>query len=74
MTRGIGDPAPLPEEEQGPDEETQQVIRELIMGQNKLHDRIIDLERKFDHLLKSNEANETGTSRHRRRGANILGL
>jgi len=57
MTRGIGDPAPLPEEEsQGPDEETQQVIRELIMGQNKLHDRIIDLERKLDHMLADSQS------------------
>jgi hypothetical protein len=62
MTRGIGDPAPLPEEEQGPDEETQQVIRELIMGQNKLHDRIIDLERKLDHMLiASNQGPQTSS-------------
>lgn len=62
MTRGIGDPAPLPEEEsQGPDEETQQVIRELIMGQNKLHDRIIDLERKLDHMLADSQSKSQQT-------------
>jgi hypothetical protein len=74
MARGLTD---LPEEstnEADINEETQQIIHDLILGQNKLHDRLIDLERKFDHLLKANEANETGTSRHRRRGANILGL
>jgi hypothetical protein len=62
MTRGIGDPAPLPEEEsQGLDEATQQVIRELIMGQNKLHDRIIDLERKLDHMLADSQSKSQQT-------------
>lgn len=51
MTRGIGDPAPLPEEAEDSNEETTQIINELIKGQNKLHDRIIDLERKLDHML-----------------------
>ena len=53
MTRGIGDPAPLPTEDddQSSDEETTRIINELIKGQNKLHDRIIDLERKLDHML-----------------------
>lgn len=50
MTRGIGDPAPLPEEAEDNNEETTQIINELIKGQNKLHDRIIDLERKLDHI------------------------
>lgn len=51
MTRGIGDPAPLPEEAEDSNEETTQIINDLIKGQNKLHDRIIDLERKIDHML-----------------------
>lgn len=53
MTRGIGDPAPEPEEPAGsePNEELDQVINDLIKGQNKLHDRLIDLERKVDHML-----------------------
>lgn len=75
MARGLTD---LPEEpinnELDINEETQQVIHDLIIGQNKLHDRLIDLERKLDHMLKAAEANETGTSRVRKRGHNILGL
>lgn len=52
MTRGIGDPAPIPEDN-GQDQNSSEidaVINELIKGQNKLHDRIVDLERKLDHL------------------------
>lgn len=52
MTRGIGDPAPLPAEDNNqPNEELDQIITDLIKGQNKLHDRLIDLERKVDHML-----------------------
>ncbi len=50
MSRGLTD---LPEPEQTEDQdnaEIEQVIRDLIIGQNKLHDRLIDLERKLDHL------------------------
>lgn len=51
MARGLTD---LPEEPaQEPEdinEETRQVIHDLIIGQNKLHDRLVDLERKLDHL------------------------
>ncbi len=51
MARGLTD---LPEEpiqqEADINEETRQVIHDLIMGQNKLHDRLVDLERKLDHL------------------------
>jgi len=75
MARGLTD---LPEEPQVEasdiNEQTQQIIHDLILGQNKLHDRLIDLERKLDHMLKANEANENGTSRHRKRPMGILGL
>lgn len=75
MARGLTD---LPEEPQAEasdiNEETQQIIHDLILGQNKLHDRLIDLERKLDHMLKASEANENGTSRHRKRPMGILGL
>lgn len=50
MTRGIGDPAPVQEEAQD-DNDVTNIINELIKGQNKLHDRLIDLERKLDHML-----------------------
>ncbi len=67
MTRGIGDPAPLPEEETSDiNEETQQVIRDLIMGQNKLHDRIIDLERKLDHMIAPKEEAKSHPSKWRK--------
>lgn len=47
MTRGLTD-EPEPQETQG-DPELDNIINELIKGQNKLHDRLIDLERKCDH-------------------------
>ncbi len=53
MTRGIGDPAPTPEDN-GQDQNSSEidaVINELIKGQNKLHDRLVDLERKLDHVI-----------------------
>ena len=50
MSRGLTD-LPEPEETTAEDNaEIEQVIRDLIIGQNKLHDRLIDLERKLDHL------------------------
>lgn len=50
MSRGLTD-LPEPEETGTEDNpEIEQVIRDLIIGQNKLHDRLIDLERKLDHL------------------------
>ena len=48
MTRGLMD-APEPEQPDNSNEELDNIINELIKGQNKLHDRIIDLERKSDH-------------------------
>jgi hypothetical protein len=49
MTRGLTD-EPLPvEPEKNNDDEVTNIINELIKGQNKLHDRIIDLERQNDH-------------------------
>ena len=50
MARGLTDPIEEPKDE----EETNEldgVIRDLIKGQNKLHDRIIDLERQVDRML-----------------------
>lgn len=48
MSRGLTDD-PMPEP-QSQDDELTTIINELIKGQNKLHDRIIDLERKLDHV------------------------
>lgn len=50
MSRGLTDEPLVPANNAASSEETDNIIRELIMGQNKLHDRIIDLERKLDHL------------------------
>lgn len=72
MTRGIGDPAPLPEEANNNDEVTD-VINELIKGQNKLHDRIIDLERRLDHMTAEQVAREP-RSRSEAKRFKIMGL
>lgn len=50
MSRGLTDEPIQPEPEDNEISEIQNVINELIKGQNKLHDRIIDLERKLDHM------------------------
>lgn len=58
MSRGLTDEPELPEETQA-DSEIDTIINELIKGQNKLHDRIIDLERKSDHAKCKNCSCET---------------
>lgn len=49
MSRGLTDPIPEPEEERP--NEVDSVIRDIIMGQNKLHDRLVQLEKQVDHLV-----------------------
>ena len=49
MSRGLTDPIPEPEEQPQSDE-LDQVIRDIIIGQNKLHDRLVQLEREMDHM------------------------
>jgi hypothetical protein len=49
MSRGLTDEPELPEETNA-DSEMDNIINELIKGQNKLHDRLVDLERKYDYL------------------------
>ncbi len=63
MSRGLTDlPEPEEQDDSESSEEVQQIIRELILGQNKLHDRIIDLERKLDHMVAAaNTAEEPQT-------------
>jgi hypothetical protein len=56
MARGLTDPIEEPAEEQD-SHELDGIINDLIKGQNKLHDRIIDLERQVDKML----ADSTGT-------------
>ena len=50
MARGLTDPIEEPAEEQD-GHELDGIINDLIKGQNKLHDRIIDLERQVDLML-----------------------
>nr|DAW17380.1 MAG TPA: hypothetical protein [Caudoviricetes sp.] len=59
MSRGLTDPIPEPIEDQDKDrdQELDDVIRSLIIGQNKLHDRLVDLERKLDHSDYKPESN-----------------
>jgi hypothetical protein len=60
MSRGLTDPTPQEPEDDG-DNENQAAIRALIMGQNKLHDRLVDLERQLDHLVKNWEDTKEAT-------------
>jgi len=61
MSRGLTD-EPI-EPQQSKDDELTDIINQLIKGQNKLHDRLVDLERKADHQpkpnCKCNKHNET---------------
>lgn len=54
MARSLTDPVEQPKDPNEVEptfkEEVEQIIKSLIVGQNKLHDRLIDLERKLDHL------------------------
>lgn len=51
MSRGLTDEPISQDPEESNDPELDKVITELIKGQNKLHDRIVDLERKLDRML-----------------------
>jgi hypothetical protein len=51
MSRGLTDP--IPQEEPEDKNELDEVIREIIIGQNKLHDRLIQIERELDHLVQN---------------------
>jgi hypothetical protein len=54
MSRGLTDPIePQPEENSN---EIESVIRDIIMGQNKLHDRLVQLEKQVDHLVSNWQA------------------
>ena len=58
MSRGLTDPIEEPAQA-NQDPEVDSIIRELIKGQNKLHDRLVDLERKSDHQCKCGKHNES---------------
>lgn len=49
MSRGLTDPIePQPEDNYN---EIESTIRDIILGQNKLHDRLVQLEKQVDHLV-----------------------
>lgn len=49
MSRGLTDEPVQPEPQ---DNELDTIIRELVKGQNMLHDRLVDLEKRVDHLVR----------------------
>lgn len=51
MSRGLTDPVPEPEDDLD-NNETEVALRALIIGHNKLYDRMIDLEKQVDHLVR----------------------
>ena len=50
MALGLTDPIEEPKDDEDSNE-LDGVINDLIKGQNKLHDRIIDIERTLDRML-----------------------
>lgn len=66
MSRGLTDPIPEPEQERP--NEVDSVIRDIIMGQNKLHDRLVQLEKQVDHLVSSWQAVPKPTPKKWRKG------
>lgn len=56
MSRGIADPV-QPEEPQdaATTEDVENAIRDLIISHNRLHDRLVHLEREMDHLTSGKE-------------------
>lgn len=60
MSRGLTDPVEQEAQDDG-DNENQAAIRALIIGQNKLHDRLVDLERQVDHLVRNWEDTKEAT-------------
>jgi hypothetical protein len=65
MARGLTDPIEEPAEEQD-SHELDGIINDLIKGQNKLHDRIIDIERTLDKMLADNTQHTTEVSGERK--------
>lgn len=61
MSRGLTDPIPEPEENPSQSEELDNVIRDIIVGQNKLHDRLVQLEREMDQVVYNLTSNKENT-------------
>lgn len=70
MSRGLTDPIPEPEEP-SKSEELDNVIRDIIIGQNKLHDRLVQLEREMDEFAYYLASMQDGTKRPPKKKWNI---
>ena len=70
MSRGLTDPIPEPEEP-SKSEEIDNVIREIIIGQNKLHDRLVQIEREMDEFAYYLASMQDGTKRPAKKKWNI---
>lgn len=60
MARGLTDEPVQPEPQ---DNELDTIIRELVKGQNMLHDRLVDLEKQVDHLVRDFSAENEAADR-----------
>ena len=78
MSRGLTDEPIHNTPNEAQNDEVTNIINELIKGQNKLHDRLIDLERKADHGCKDckckNNPEREAHSRSEAKRFKILGL
>lgn len=63
MSRGLTDPIPEPEQQPAQSNEIDEVIREIIIGQNKLHDRLVQIEREMDQFAYHISSMQDDTSR-----------
>ena len=66
MSRGLTDP--IEPEQQENSNEVESTIRDIIIGQNKLHDRLVQLEKQVDHLVSSWQAVPKPTAKKWRKG------
>lgn len=71
MSRGLTDPIPEPEQTPSQSEELDNVIRDIIVGQNKLHDRLVQLEREMDQMVYNFSNNKEDGSRPAKKKWNI---
>lgn len=71
MSRGLTDPIPEPEQNPSHSEELDNVIRDIIIGQNKLHDRLVQLEREMDEFAYYLASMKDGTPRPAKKKWNI---
>jgi hypothetical protein len=68
MARGLTDPVePEQSQDQDAQAELDAVISNLIMAQNRLHDRLVQLERDMDHL-KADATTKTADAKRWKRG------